>query len=39
LQVSLSNVTPAGIDGAACIAIHSLRNHQGHSEPFSGGKT
>lgn len=22
-----------------CITIHSLRNHQRHSEPFSGGKT
>jgi len=39
LQVSLSNITPAGIDGLECIAIHAPRNHQGRSEPFSGGKT
>jgi len=35
----LSNITPAGIDGLECIAIHALRNHQRHFELFSGGKT
>jgi len=39
LQGSLSNFTLAGIDGSACIAIHALRNHECHSEPFSWGKT
>jgi len=35
----LSNITSAGIDGSACIAIHALRNHQCHFGLFSGGKT
>jgi len=34
----LSNITLAGIDGSACIAIHALRNHLRHSGRFSGGK-